>query len=226
MKKHGATKKTKTRLFDDIVANQDLRLPGLEYFFGQERGMHELADYARPRFEKLLNQRNQAVDAINLIKSDIQDQYNKELKESRNKIAVQTTGAFLKALKFKHDDDPNKVRGLKNGILIRNRDTGQPMHVLPNQYLLYRGETDRYFPENMETEKKTQSILGSSFVGAIKHRDAVLKGQYDQKLAYNPNQHLFPTYKGKLGKLPTGELKGVFKGKPVLLSRFEELPKA
>jgi len=74
---------------------------------------------------------------------------------------VETTGAFLKALKFRHDDNTNKVRGLKNGILIRNRDTGQPMHVLPNQYLLYRGETDCYFPENMETEKKTQSILGS-----------------------------------------------------------------
>jgi len=225
MKKHGATKKTKPRLFDDIVANQDLRLPGLEYFFGRERGMHKLADYARPRFEKLLmTQRKQAVDAINLIKSDIQDQYDKELKESRKKIAVQTTGAFLEALKFKHDDDPNKVRGLKNGILIRNKDTGQPMHVLPNQYLLYRGETDCYFPENMETEKKMQSILGSSFVGAIKHREAVLKGQYDPNLAYNPNPDLFPTYKGKLDKLPTGELEGVFGGKPVLLSRFEELP--
>jgi len=54
MKKHHATKKTKPRLFDDIIANQDLRLPGLEYFFGQERGMHKLADYARPLFEKLL----------------------------------------------------------------------------------------------------------------------------------------------------------------------------
>jgi len=72
MKKHGATKKTKTRSFDDIVANQDLQLPGLEYFFGQERGMHKLADYARPRIEKLLlNQRNQAVDAINKATSDI-----------------------------------------------------------------------------------------------------------------------------------------------------------
>jgi len=51
--KHHATKKTKPRLFDDKVANQDLQLPGLEYF-GRERGMHKLADYARPRFEKLL----------------------------------------------------------------------------------------------------------------------------------------------------------------------------
>jgi len=76
MKKHSATKKTKPRLFDDIVANQDLRLPGLEYFFGRERGMHKMADYARPQIEKLvLNQRNQAVNAINKATSDIQDQY-------------------------------------------------------------------------------------------------------------------------------------------------------
>jgi len=46
--------------------------------------MHELADYARPRFEKLLlNQRSEAVKAINQIKSDIQDQNYKELKESK-----------------------------------------------------------------------------------------------------------------------------------------------
>jgi len=225
MKKHSATKKTKPRSFDDIVANQDLWLPGLEYFFGRERGMHKLADYAKPRFEKLLlKQRKQAVDAINHIKSDIQEKYNKELKESRNKIALQTTGAFLKALKFRHDKDNNKVRGLKNGILIRNRDTGQPMHVLPNQYLLYRGETDCYFPENMETEKKTQNILGNSFIGAIGNREAVLRGEYDPNLDYNPNPHLFPTYMGKLGNLPTGELEDVFEGKPVLFSRFEGLP--
>jgi len=122
MKKHHATKKTKPKLFDDIIANQDIRLPGLEYFFGQERGMHKLADYARPRFENLLvKQRREAINAINQIKSDIQDQYNKELKESRNKIVVETTGVFLKALASQDNTDPSKVRGLKNGILVRNR---------------------------------------------------------------------------------------------------------
>jgi len=33
--KHHATKKTKPRSFDDIVADQDLLLPSLEYFFGR-----------------------------------------------------------------------------------------------------------------------------------------------------------------------------------------------
>jgi len=72
MKKHHATKKTKPRLFDDIIAKQDLQLPGLEYFFGWERGMHELANYAKPCFEKLLvKQRREAVNAINKIKSEM-----------------------------------------------------------------------------------------------------------------------------------------------------------
>jgi len=70
-------------------------------------------------------------------------------------------------------------------------------------------------------------VLGSSFVGPIKHRDAILKGEYDPKLVYNPNMLLFPTYGGNsFHQLPTRELKGVFEGKPVLLSRFEELPTA
>jgi len=160
MKKHSATKKTKPKLFDDIVANQDLQLPGLEYFFGQERGMHKLADYARPCFEKLLlNQRKQAVDAINLIKSDIQDQYNKELKESRNKIAVQTTGAFLEALKFKHDDNPNKVRGLKNGILIRNKDTGQPMHACPTNICCTEGRPIATSQKTWKRKKRHKVFL-------------------------------------------------------------------
>jgi len=65
--------------------------------------MHELADYAKPHFEKLLvKQRREAINAINQIKSDIQEQYDKELKESRNKIAVETTEAFLKALASKY----------------------------------------------------------------------------------------------------------------------------
>jgi len=56
------------------------------------------------------------------------------------------------------------------------------------------------------------------------HREALLKGEYDPNLVYNPNPHLFPTYMGKTGKFPSGELEGVFQGKPVLLSRFEGLP--
>jgi len=48
MKKHHAIKKTKPRLFDDIVADQDLWLPGLKNFFGRERGMQELANITKP----------------------------------------------------------------------------------------------------------------------------------------------------------------------------------
>jgi len=172
MKKHHATKKTKPRSFDDIVANQDLQLPSLQYFFGRERGMNELSDYARPHFEKLLlKQRRKAINAINKIKSDIQDQYNKELKDSRNKIAVETTGAFLNALKSQPNENMNKVRGLKDGILLRNRDTGIPLHVLPNQYLFYRGDTKRYFPNNTYKEDTSKKEICNSFQVAIAHRD-------------------------------------------------------
>jgi len=120
MKKHGATKKTKPRLFDDIVANQYLWLPGLEYFFGRERGMQELADYARPQIEKLLfNQRKQAVDAINKATSDIQDQYNEAITKRTKQITAVTAATFLKALAY----DNTKNLGLKQGVLVHNRDT-------------------------------------------------------------------------------------------------------
>jgi len=97
MKKHHATKKTKPRSFDDIVANKDLQLPGLEYFFGRERGMHKLADYARPCFEKLciveegpwkLSTRLSLIsrtNIINIIKSKIVEiKYYKENREKCN----------------------------------------------------------------------------------------------------------------------------------------------
>jgi len=139
MKKHHAAKKTKPRLFDDIVANQDLWLPSLEYFFGRERGMHKLADYAKPCFEKLLVQRRkQAVDAINRATSDIQRQYDEALKDSRKDITVATTEAFINALMFQPNANINKVSGLKNGILVCKRDTGMPLHVLPNYYVNHR----------------------------------------------------------------------------------------
>jgi len=78
---------SRPRLFDDIVAKQDLQLPGLEYFFGRERGMHELADIARPQIENLLlNQRKQAVEAIIKATSDIQDQYDKALNRRTKQI--------------------------------------------------------------------------------------------------------------------------------------------
>jgi len=89
---------------------------------------------------------------------------------------VETTGAFLNALKFQDNDEVNEVRGLKNGILVHNRDTGMLLHVLPKQNLLFKADSMCYFPNNNETEKKTQSVLGSSFVGAIKQREAILKG--------------------------------------------------
>jgi hypothetical protein len=47
-----ATKQRKDKLQE--LADEQMLLPGLEYFVGRERGMHEMLTYARPRIEKLL----------------------------------------------------------------------------------------------------------------------------------------------------------------------------
>jgi len=163
-----ATKREKDKLQE--LADKQMLLPSIDYFVGRERGMHEMLTYARPRIEKLLlTQRKQAVDAINKATSDIQQQYDKALKESRNKITVETTRSFLNAHKFQHNSDINKVRGLKNGILVPDKETGQPLHVLPNQYLLYRGDAKCYFPKNDLSEGSASAEIGRSFTGAYRH---------------------------------------------------------
>jgi len=129
-----ATKQQKYKLQE--LADEQMLPPSIDYFVGRERGMNEMITYASPQIEKLiLNQRKQAVGTINKATSDIQQQYDKALKESRNKIAGETTKSFLNALKFQPNLNINKIRGLKNGILVCDKDTGQPLHVLPNQYL-------------------------------------------------------------------------------------------
>jgi len=65
------------------------------------------------------------VDAINKATSNIQDQYDKALNRRTKQITVATAVTFLNALTY--DKDYNL--GLKQGILVCNRDTGMPMHV-------------------------------------------------------------------------------------------------
>jgi len=48
------------------LADEQMLLPEIDYFVGRERGMHKMLTCARPQIEKLLlNQRKQAVEAIN-----------------------------------------------------------------------------------------------------------------------------------------------------------------
>jgi len=227
MKKHSATKKTKPRLFDDIVANQDLQLPGLEYFFGQERGMQELADYARPQIEKLLvKQRREAVEAINKATSDIQGQYKEALKESKKQIFKNRALSFLKSLKYQPDANPDNVRGLKQGILVRNRDTGKPMHVLPFSYLLFKGNTWHYFPDNNFTEESSKSNISKSFDTVYSRANTRLHGLPPKLEESNPYNYQFPEYSGPDGDVIayTRELEGLFEDTPVLLPSFSKLP--
>jgi len=65
--------------------------------------------------------------------------------------------------------------GLKNGILVRDKDTGEPLHVLPNQYLLYRGDTKHHFPNNNLSEGSATAEIGKSFTRAYRHKNARLK---------------------------------------------------
>jgi len=210
------------------LADELLSLPSIDYFAGTERGMHEIANYAKPCFENILRQqRNQAMDAINKDRAIIKGQYDKALADRSKEITVATAKKFLNALKYQHDDDTNEVRGLKNGIFVRKRDTGVPLHVLPNQFMLYKGDTKHYFPNNTYDKGKTQREIGYSFTGAYKHANSRLAKEKTKATHQNPHSFQFPIYKGTdedEDDGSTGELEGVFMGKLVLLSRFEQLP--
>jgi len=72
---------------------------------------------------------------------------------------METTGAFLKALAFQPNTDINKVRGLKKGILVHDREN-----------LLFKGDTKHYFPHNTSDERiqtKTQIKTISPYAGAL-----------------------------------------------------------
>jgi len=103
-----------------------------------------MANFAKPHIEKLLlRQRAKAVKAINKTTSDIQGQYDKALTERTEQVTVATAGEFLNALAFQDNkSNPNKVRGSR---MACERDTDKPMHVLPKQYLFFKGDTKCYF---------------------------------------------------------------------------------
>jgi len=115
-----------------------------------------------------------------------------------------------------------------NGILVRDKDTGEPLHVLPNQYLLYKGDTKHYFPKNDLSEGSASAEIGISFTGAYRHKNARLNKVKTKASVQNPNNKKFPIHRGTddpdVDDGSTGELEGIFENKPVLLSRFEQLP--
>jgi len=60
------------------------------------------------------------------------------------------------------------------------------LYVLPNQYLLLRGDTKCYFPNNTYDEGRTQREIGSSFAGAYT-KNARLKKIKSKASYINPN---------------------------------------
>jgi len=125
-----ATKQQKDKLQE--LADKQMLLPSIDYFVGRERGMHKMLTYARPRIEKLLvKQRREAIEPINKATSNIQGQYKEALKESKKTNIQEHSHKLSKFSQVSARCQPHNVRGLKQGILVRNRDTGKPMHVLP-----------------------------------------------------------------------------------------------
>jgi len=182
--------------------------------------------YARPQIEKLLvKQRKQAVDAINKATSDIQDQYKEAITKRTKQITAVTAATFLKALAY----DNTKNLGLKQGILVRNRDTGIPMHVLPTQNALFsNNKTKSYFPQNTYDEGKSERTIGNAFDAAFNHATNRLNKKQTQALYTNPHNREFPIYRGTddpdTNDGSTGELEGVYDRMPALLSRFTKVP--
>jgi len=119
--------------------------------------------------------------------------------------------------------DDTKNLGLKQGVLVHNRDTGIPMHVLPTPSALFsNNKTKSYFPQNTYDEGKSERTIGSTFDGAFNHA----KNRLDKKDPSLVHQHntQFPIYRGtddpNADDGSTGELEGIYGGMLVLLSRF------
>jgi len=165
------------------------------------------------------------VEAINKATSDIQDQYKEAINRRTRQITAVTASSFLKALAY----DNTKNLGLKQGVLVCNRDTGIPMHVLPTQSGLFsNNKTRSYFPQNTYDEGKSERTIGSAFDGAFNHAKNRLDKKQTQASYINQHNTQFPIYRGTddpdADDGSTGELEGIYGGMPVLLSRFTQVP--
>jgi len=140
-------------------------------------------------------------------------------------ITAATAVSFLKALVY------NKTfnLGIKQGLLICNRDTGMPLQVLPAQNALFMSDPKHYFPGNTYDEGKSEREIGKSFDGAYTHANNRLKKIKIQALHHNPHNKQFPIYRGTdnadVDDGSTGELEGVYSRTLILISRFLTLPK-
>jgi len=165
------------------------------------------------------------VDAINKATSDIQGQYKEAINRRTKQITAVTASSFLKALAY----DDTKNLGLKQGVLVRNRDTGIPTHVLPAQNALFsNNKTKSYFPQSTYDEGKSERTIGSAFDGASNHAKNRMDKIKTQALYNNPHNTQFPIYRGTddadVDDGSTGELEGVYSKMLVLISRFTQVP--
>jgi len=119
-----------------------------------------------------VQRRKEAMEAINKITSDIKDQYNKALKDSRKDITVAT---FLKALMFQDNKDIKKVRGLKMASLYAIGTLVCHHMFYPTNICCAEGTPSATSPHNTYKEDKTKKEIGNSFYGAFTHKLSRLK---------------------------------------------------
>jgi len=125
--------------------------------------------------------------------SDIQGQYKEALQRRTKQITAATAVSFLTALAY--DDKQNF--GIKQGVLVCNRDTAMPMHFLPAQNVLFsNNKTKSYFPQNTCDEGKSERTIGSTFDGAFNHAKNRMDKKKTQASYSNPHNTQFPIYRG------------------------------
>jgi len=123
---------------------------------------------------------------VNAIKamSDIKDKYDKALNRRTKQITVATAATFLNALLY----DNTHNLGLKQGILVCNRDIGMPMHVLPTQNMHFSQITKpSATSQKTPMMKGNQREIGKSFEGAYTHATNRLKKIKTQASHHKPN---------------------------------------
>jgi len=154
--------------------------------------------------------------------SDIQGQYKEAITRRTKQITAVTASSFLKALVY----DNTKNLGLEQGVLVCNRDTGIPMHVLPTQSALFsNNKTKSYFLQNTYDEGRSERTIGNAFDAAFNHAKNRLDKKQTQALYINQHNTQFPIYRGTddpdADDGSTGELEGVYGGTPVLLYKCQ-----
>ena len=223
IKRRPSPRRTGIDYFLDEV-NQTMELPGLNYFVGRRIGKKIAAQAARPHFERILQERDDAFDAADKIQDDSLTKYNtaiKDLYAETKRGWNEMIKTFLQALKY----DATENTGLENGIFVRSKKTGLHIHMKPSQISLFQQDLNQYFPNypGGTSDKDAGTALGKAFDKAKTYTEAMKE---KKPLPDKPNEYenRFPHHKYPKMEYGTGELVGRFQDEPVLISHLKQFP--